>query len=190
MDVALDPPALGVLRRYQPLARGPEFLDQPGIAEHQAGLSGKIADELVLGGGQRAARRHPHGQGAEKLALMQDGHGAIRAVDQGQSAGRRDRENGRRRCLLRPAASAVQLGPQGQPYLRCLRASALGQDLGHPARNFLRRVGIGHPAGEFSQHLIGRGAPSVHNAVREVLDPLAERLEGHRDHGRGHGGEG
>jgi hypothetical protein len=103
---------------------------------------GQVADELVLGGGQRAARRHPHAQRAEQLAAMQHGNGPVRAGDQRQIPARQDRQGRSSQRLPRPGGRAVQLGAERQPYLRRLRASALGEDLRHPAGNFLRRVGI------------------------------------------------
>lgn len=64
---------------------------------------------------------------------------------------------------------------QGRSSQRLPRPGGRAVQLGAERQPYLRRR---------------RGTPAVDDAVREVLDPLAERLEGHRDHGRRDGGEG
>ena len=54
----------------QPLPRGAQVLDQPGVAQHQAGLPGHGLDQPLTGRGQRFPQRRCDPQRAEPLALM------------------------------------------------------------------------------------------------------------------------
>ena len=50
VDVALEPPTLLVLSGDQPLPGRAEVLDERDVAQHEAGLRGEVAHELLLAG--------------------------------------------------------------------------------------------------------------------------------------------
>jgi hypothetical protein len=55
VDVALQAAALLVLGGDDALARRPELLNQPDVAQRQAGLGGQVGQQRVLGGGEGLA---------------------------------------------------------------------------------------------------------------------------------------
>jgi len=89
VDVAFQPPALGVLRGNQPLAGGPEVLEQADVAKDQRGLSGQSQDEPLLRRDHWIAGSLHQRDRSEQLVLMHDGVDAIPAGKDGEARGRR-----------------------------------------------------------------------------------------------------
>ena len=85
VEVALQPPALLVLRRDQALARCAQVLQprqqlggEAHVLEHQPGLVGKVVEQLLLDRGQRLALALGDREGAQQLALVADLDGSVR----------------------------------------------------------------------------------------------------------------
>ena len=91
--------------------------------------------------------------------------------------------------LLRPRGRGADLTADGEPHRGCLGAGALPQDLGHARQHVLGGVALGDPIREVGQHLVRRGAPAVHDPIREAAGALADRLERHREHRSRHEAE-
>ncbi len=81
---------------------------------------------------------------------------------------------------------ATHLEPDEGPR----RPGAVGQDLGHARKHVIGGEGIADPAGEFGEHLVGRRAFPVHEAVGKPPSPGAGGLEGEGQHDRGDDAEG
>ena len=61
VDVPLELLRALVLRGHDPLARSPELLDEPHVAEHEPGLRRDIEHQPLLLGVHRVVRRHLEG---------------------------------------------------------------------------------------------------------------------------------
>src|SRR3954452_22894367 len=80
VDVALEAPALRVLRGDEPLLRRLQILEsraevlrQPDVAENEPCLSREVGDELALRVVERIVRGHRDREGTEELSALFDG---------------------------------------------------------------------------------------------------------------------
>lgn len=170
VDVPLDPAALLVLRRHEPLTRGPQIRDQRRVAQDQPGLRRDVGDQTLLRRRHRLVRRHRDYDRAQRLALMtnlEDTVGKLVDVSDGR----------RLRRVPGPARGGSELCAGSKPDLHAGSPGPLGQDPRHSGKDIVDRVGVGEPVGELRKDLVRTGPFAVHEAVRHTVRPPADRLE-------------
>ena len=188
VDVALEPAAFGVGRRDDPLARRPQLLDQAGVAQHQPGLSGEVADQLLLGLGQPLASGLGDGEGTQQLALVANRKDAVGTRDRWNPSVD-DRHCRRIGCFIRPGPRDLEFRADPHPDVRAACADPFADRSGHLGQEVVSRVAGPDAIGELGKDFIGRGALAEHQPVGEMLSAGPHRLEGHRDHHGGQKGE-
>jgi hypothetical protein len=70
VDIAFQPAPRLVLRGDQPLPRGPQVLDQPGVGQCQPGLGSHVGDQLFAGWAERLVFGHDDRDRAQQFALV------------------------------------------------------------------------------------------------------------------------
>ena len=194
MDVALQPPALGVGGGHDPLPGGlellqplQELLGQADVAKDQARSRRQVPCQVLLGRGQALPGGLGQGQGPQELPPVVHGQGQgsgkLREPTVGQGQGPGEHRFGRPRGLR------AELGTHRQPHGGLGGPGPLGQDPGHAGQEVLRRYRPGHAGGELRQDLVGGGPPAVHQSVGQSLHPVLDRSEGQGHHRCGQDGQ-
>jgi hypothetical protein len=197
VDVALEPPPGGVLRRHQAGA-GRRHLRRTGgalgdpclqvrrhgdVAQHQSGLRGEVVHETPLHRGERLAGRADHERSEQ--------HGAGAHGDDEVVVGGRDEpavgQHAQRRRLLpvrRPGGDPPEAGADGHPHLRERRVRPAREDVRHPRAHLVERLDLPDLGGEAAQHLVGGRDVAADDAGDERFQAGGQRLERQRDEQR------
>jgi hypothetical protein len=180
-SLRLDEPAAG---GPQLVDRGPQVGGELGVAQHEARLGGQVLQQLVLRACQGLVRGLAQGQCTEQLTGVPDGDRTRRRLERRERSARAERDGRRREGAPRPDRSGAQLPADPNPRLSPVRAGRAGQDRHHPVHGLGEVQLPGHVFGEVGQHLVRRGPLAIHQAVRELLEAVPQRLEQHGDANR------
>ena len=189
VDVALQPPALLVLRSDDPLPGRAQLLDQPHVPEHQARLRREIIHQPPLGRIHRIVRGHRDGQRPEELALVEDFDRGVGGRERRESfASKADR--GRRVDFRGRDPRRPEFGAHVEPDHRLACTHRVDQDPRHPRQHILGGVGPGDASRELGEDLVRRRAPPVYDPVGDPPRQPDDRPEEEPDRDRAQDREG